>query len=220
MKKTVAIIGAAGNVGSAIALGLATAGYRVLLTDDIEHRSLLYVKLHLREAKIRHRVPEADVDIVLSAREASWEADIIILAIPYEAHAEIARTIKDVVTGKVVICLANPQNETHNGSVAATANNAAKELAQLLPHSTIVQAFGTIVASQPGEPRVAGMSVDVLVAGHDEEAVSTVRQLAKDIGYNPLVAGKLDGPAALPDRAPRSSENGRMDNPLRKVASE
>jgi hypothetical protein len=184
MKKTVAIIGAAGTMGSALALGLAAAGYRVLLTDDIKHRSLLYVKLHLREATIRYRVPEADVDIVLSAREASWEADIIILAIPCGTQAETACKIKDVVTGKVVISLANPLNETHNNPVATPTNSAATELAQLLPHSTIVQAFSTIVAGQPGEPKVSGMSVDMLAAGDDEEAVSTVMQIVKDVGLS------------------------------------
>jgi predicted dinucleotide-binding enzyme len=206
MKKTVAIIGAAGSMGSAIALGLAATGYRVLLTDDIEHYSLLYMKLTLRERKIRLRVPEADVDIVLSAREASWEADIIILAIPYETQIETACKIKDVVTGKVVICLANPLTETHNSPVTAPTNSAAKELAQILPHSKIVQAFSTIVADQPGELRVTGMSVDVFVDGDDDEAVSTVMQLAKDVGYHPLVAEKLDGPVEQPVRTPRSSD--------------
>jgi hypothetical protein len=220
MKKTVAIIGSTGNMGSAIALGLAAAGYRVLLTDDIKRNCLLYMKLPLREHKIRHKVPAADVDIVLSAREVSWEADIIILAIPYATHAELAGKIKDVVTGKVVIVVVNPLNETHNGPVAAPTNSAAKGLAKLLPHSKIVQAFSTTAAGQPGDPGVAGMSVDVLVAGHDEEAVSTVMQLVKDIGYHPLVAGTLDGPVEQPVRTPRSSGNGRMDSSLRKVSSE
>jgi hypothetical protein len=204
MKKTVAIIGAAGNIGSAIALGLAAAGYRVLLTDDIEHHALLYMKLPLRERWIRFRVPEADVDIVLSAREASWEADIIILAVPYETQVELASKIKDVVTGKIVVSLASPLNGTQNGPVTPPTNSVAAELAQLLPHSKTVRALSTIVAAQHGEPKVAGLIVDVLVGGDDDEAVSTVMQLAKDVGYHPLVAGKHDGTCEQRIPRPRS----------------
>ena len=217
MKKTVAVFGAAGNIGAAIALGLAAAGYRVLLTDDIEHNSLLYMKLPLRERRIRLRVPDADVDIVLSAREASWEADIIILAIPSEAQIGTATKIKDVVTGKVVICLANPPEKGHNGFVTAPTNNATKELAQILSHSKIVRAFSTIVADQPGEPRVTGMSADVFVDSDDDEAVSAAMQLAKDVGYHPLVAEKLESPAEEPLRTPRLLEIGRTVSSLRKV---
>jgi 8-hydroxy-5-deazaflavin:NADPH oxidoreductase len=200
MRKIIAIIGAAGNIGSAIALGLAAAGYRVLLTDDIEQYPHFYLKLHLLEGKIRFRVPEADVDIVLSAKEASWEADVILLVIPDEAHAEVASRIKEVVTGKVVINLEYQLNGGHGGPVTSTNSG---ELAHLLPHSKVVKATSRIFADGPGESQVTGTSVDVLVAGDDDDAVSTVMKMVEDTGYHPLRAGTLDG---SPRRTGRSHE--------------
>jgi predicted dinucleotide-binding enzyme len=192
MKKTVAVIGADGNIGAALAFRLAKAGYRTLVTSHtLQDLTPFIGKLPLLLGKIRLRVPHADGAIVFSAREASWEADIIILAVPSETQAEIAGEIKDVVTGKVVISLENPLNGTHSGPVTPPTNSVAAELAQLLPHSRIVRALSTTVADQPGEVKCAGLSVDVLVGGDDDEAVSTVMQLAKDVGYHPLVAGKL-----------------------------
>jgi NADPH-dependent F420 reductase len=192
MKKTVAIIGAAGNMGSAIALGLAATGYRVLLTDDIEHHSLVYMKLSLRERKIRLRFPEADVDIVLSAREASWEADIVIPTVPYAAQAAVASEIKNVVTGKIVISAVNPLNDCLDGLLTPPTTSAAEELAGLLPHSKVVKAFNTLSTMDLETPQtIGGQTADVFVAGDDGEAVSTVMQLVKDTGFSPLYAGKL-----------------------------
>ena len=190
MKETVAIIGAAGDMGAAIALGLAQTGYRVLLADEIERHALLYVKLHLLACKIRFEAPQADVEVVTSGREASWEADIIVLAIPGEAEAGMASRIKDVVTGKVVISLACLVNGTHDRLISVPAHSVAEELTRLLPHSKIVAPFSAIFPAHPGTPGAAGMSANVFLAGDDKEAVFTVMRLAKDAGYNPLVEGK------------------------------
>ncbi len=191
MKGTVAIIGAVGNMGSPIALGLAAAGYCVLLSDDIESHPLRYRKLSWLERKIRWEVPQADVEMTVSWREASWEADIIIPVVPYAELAEVASRIKDVVTGKIIISLAVPLNEKHNTLVTDPSTSAAEELARHLPYSKIVKVVSTIFAARPENQKVGGMSIDVFVAGDDEKAVATVMELVKDAGFHPLVAGTL-----------------------------
>jgi NADPH-dependent F420 reductase len=192
MKKTVAIIGAEGNMGSAMACSLAKAGYRTLVTDhDQEDLLSLIGKLPLLVGKIRLRVPEADVGIVVSPREASWEADIIIPAVPYEAQAAVASEIKDVVTGKIVISVANPLNDTFDRLITPPSTSAAEELAAVLPHSKVVKAFNTVFAIDFEIPQISRRTADVFVAGDDDEAVSQVMGLVKDAGFNPLLAGKL-----------------------------
>ncbi len=191
MKKTVAIIGAVGKMGSAIALGIAAAGYRVLLTDDIKNHSLRYMRLTALEGKIKCNVPQADVQMAVSRREASWEADIIIPAVPYGELAEVASRIKDFVTGKVVISLAVPLSEARNNLVTAPTANAAEKLAQLLPHSKVVKVVSTVFAARPKKQMVGRMGVKVFVAGDDKGAVAIVMELVKDAGFHPLVAGTL-----------------------------
>jgi hypothetical protein len=179
-------------MGSGLAQSLARAGYPVLLAHDGEEDlSPSLEKLPSLLARINLRMPKANVGIVTSPREASWEADIIIPVVPYEAQSEIALNIKDVVTGKVVISVTNPLNEACDGILTAPTTSAAEELAQYLPHSKIVKAFSTIYPAHFEMPIAAGKRVDVFVAGDDEGAVSMVMQLVRDAGFNPILAGNL-----------------------------
>lgn len=185
MKKIIAIIGAGGNMGSGLARTLAKAGHRVLLAGH--NQSILSDLL----VGIKAATPDADVEILDCSKEASWEADIVIPAVPYPAQAEVAARIKDVVTGKIVISIVNPLNQTYDGLVTESATSAAEELAKLLPHSKIVKAFNTVFAADFYTPSVGGKTVDCFVAGDDEQAVATVSDLVRDAGFNPLVAGRL-----------------------------
>jgi len=192
MKKTVAILGAEGNMGSAIAYSLAGAGYRTLVTG---HRgkelTSLIGKLPILIAKIRLTLPQADVGFVFSPRDASWEADIIIPTIPYQDQAAVASEIRDVVTGKIVISVVNPLNDTFDRLLTPPTISAAEELAQLLPHSKIVKAFNTIFPLDLETPQITGQSVDIFVAGDDEGAIQQVMELVRDIGFHPLFTGQL-----------------------------
>jgi NADPH-dependent F420 reductase len=185
MKKTIAVIGAAGNMGSGIARNLAKAGYRVLVAGNNQ------IKLNDLIAKIKEGTPQADVEIIDCSKEASWEADVIIPAIPFKEQAAVASKIKDVVTGKIVVSLVNPLNDTYDGLVTGPTTSAAEELAKLLPYSKVVKAFNTVFAADFNTPQIAGKTADVFIASDDEEAAATVAELVKDSGFNPLLAGKL-----------------------------
>ncbi len=185
MKKTIAIIGAAGNMGSGLARNLARAGYYILIAGKDQN------KLNELVLGIKQDTPNAEIEILDCSKEASWEADIIIPAVPFEAQNEVASKIKDVVTGKIVLNITNPLNENYDGLVTNLDSSAAEELAKLLPHSKIVKAFNTVFAADFITPQFDGETADVFVAGDDDEAVSTVTELVKDAGFNPLFAGKL-----------------------------
>jgi len=185
VKKTIAIIGSTGNMGSGITHNLAKAGYRILIAGNDES------KLNNQIAKIKADIPNADVEVIDCSREASWEADIIIPAVPYESQTAIANKIKDVVTGKIVISIANPLNAAYDGLVTDPTTSAAEELAKLLPNSKVIKAFNTVFAADFNAPQIDGKTPDAFIAGDDDEAVATVSELVKDAGFNPLVAGKL-----------------------------
>jgi predicted dinucleotide-binding enzyme len=193
MKQTVAVIGADERMGSAITLGLARAGYRTLVAShDRKDLSPLVGKLPLLIGRIGFEAPQADVGIAFRARDASWEADIIIPVVPYEAQAVLASEIKDVVTGKIVISVVNPLNKSSDGLLTPCTTSAAEELAGLLPRSAVVKAFNTLSpADFETSPVTGGEIADVFVAGDEDDAVSTVMQLVNDAGFHPVFAGKL-----------------------------
>jgi len=183
--KTIAIIGAIGRMGSAIAKSLSHASYRILLFGkDIE-------KLNSLLDEIKKVNQNGDVEIMSCPTDACWEADIIIPAIPYSAEHEVAETIRTVATGKIVISIANPLNDTYDGLVTTPNSSAAEELQRLLPHSKVIKAFNTSFAADFAHPVIDGKITDVFIAGNDEESLEVVAQLVKASGFNPIIAGEL-----------------------------
>jgi 8-hydroxy-5-deazaflavin:NADPH oxidoreductase len=185
MKTTIAIIGANGNMGKGLATALASkSAYRLLLADAG------YAATDALAKDLRLSHPDTDVEALDCSATASWEADIVIPAIPYAAQKEVAEKIKPFVNQKIVVSLVNPMNETM--TALATDSSAAEELQQLLPNAKVVKAFNTTFAGTFYEPVVDGVPVDVFVAGDDEQSVKAVSALARTIGYNPVFAGGLE----------------------------
>jgi predicted dinucleotide-binding enzyme len=106
MKTTIALIGAAGTMGSALARNISKANYRLLLFDTNTSKLAEIIRT------IKSTTPNADVEAMACPKESSWEADIIIPAVPYQSQSEVAEKIRAVALNKIVISIANPLNDT------------------------------------------------------------------------------------------------------------
>lgn len=187
--KTIAIVGATGSMGSAIAKSLSKKGrYRLLLMSKNQDR-LVDLKLQLDKSKT-----SSEIFAVSCAREASWEADIIIVATPYGDEKEVAEKIREVATGKVVISISNPLNSSYN--VTSRDTSAAEELQKLLPYSKVVKTFNTTFADFV-MPVIDGKTAEAFIAGNNSDAVETVSEIVKTAGFNPVVVGDLTVSRAL-----------------------
>jgi NADPH-dependent F420 reductase len=184
-KKTIAIIGATGNMGSAIAKNLAKGNYRLLLFANHHEK----VQQLINEIKTTY--PSADVDSMGCPFDASWEADIIIPAVKYKIEKEVAEKIKPVATQKIVISISNPLNENYSGLVTPADSSAAEQLQNYLPDSKVVKAFNTVFAGDFVQPVIDGKQTDVFIAGNDEDSLRTVSELVAAAGFNPVIAGEL-----------------------------
>jgi 8-hydroxy-5-deazaflavin:NADPH oxidoreductase len=184
-KQTIAIIGAGGSMGSAIARSLAKGSYRLLLKGNNKE------KLESLLDEIKQNEPGADVEIAECPVNAGWEADIIIAAVPYSAEKELAEKIKDVANQKIVISISNPLNSSYDGLVTDTNSSAAEELQKLLPGSKVIKAFNTTFAADFSTPEIDGKLVDSFIAGNDKAALETVAELVRTAGFNPVIAGEL-----------------------------
>jgi predicted dinucleotide-binding enzyme len=182
--KTIAIIGATGSMGSAIAKALsANSNYRLLLMSGDQNK-LVAQKLQLEKSG-------AEVYALSCAREASWEADIIIVATPYEAEKEVAEKIREVAIGKIVISISNPLNKAYCELVLSPDTSAAEELQKLLPNSKVVKTFNTTFSADFMTPAIDSKTADAFIAGNNGDAVSTVSELVQSVGFNPIVVGDL-----------------------------
>jgi NADPH-dependent F420 reductase len=184
-KKTIAIIGASGSMGSAIAKSLSKGNFRLLLFAN--HKDKVQQLIN----EIKNNTPDADVDSMNCPFDASWEADIIIPAVKYEKEKEVAERIKQVATQKIVISISNPLNETYTGLVTSPETSAAENLQDYLPDSKVVKAFNTVFARDFLQPVIDGKQADVFIAGNDEDSVKTVSELVTEAGFNPIIAGDL-----------------------------
>jgi len=184
-KQTIAIIGAGGNMGSAIAKSIAGGNYRLLLFDSNPEQ------IGSVNEEILQNYPEAELELMNCPHESTWEADIIILAVPHGAEPELADKIRDVATQKIVISIANPIDEDFSKLITDPATSAAEELQQWLPNSKVVKAFNTTFAADFEQPVIDGKQVDAFIAGDDEKAIKTVTELIETVGFNPIIAGDL-----------------------------
>jgi len=184
-KQTIAVIGASGNMGSAISKSLSKGNYRLLLFSNEKEK----IEALVNEIKNSHAA--ADLEALECPTDASWEADVIILAVPFQAENELAEKIREVANQKIVISIANPLNETYDDLVTTPDTSAAEKLQKLLPNSKVVKAFNTTFAADFSTPVIDGKQVDSFIAGNDEEALQTISELVTTAGFNPIVAGDL-----------------------------
>jgi len=184
-KQTISIIGSTGNMGSAIAKSLAKGNYRLLLCAGKQNSADALAK------EIQDNNPTAEVEAIDCSYNASWEADIIIAAIPFGIEKEIAGKISEVANQKIVISIANPLNTSYDGLLTASDTSAAEELQKLLPNSKVIKAFNTTFAADFSQPVIDGKQADSFIAGNDLEALETVSELVATAGFNPVIAGDL-----------------------------
>jgi predicted dinucleotide-binding enzyme len=119
--------------------------------------------------------------------------DIVVLAVPYPALAEIVATRGEELAGKIVVDITNPLNfETFDELVVPADSSAAAELAAKLPQSRVLKAFNTTFAGTLAAKTVGGAQpTTVLVAGDDADAKSALIEVVTAGGVKAIDAGQL-----------------------------
>jgi len=115
------------------------------------------------------------------------KAEIIILAVPFGAHEDLAKAAN--WQGKVVIDVTNaygvPPEEL--GGLPSSAVNA-----QALTGVRLVKAFNHLAApTLAKDPDVKGGRRVIFVSSDDEEAATQVAALVEQLGFAPVKLGKL-----------------------------
>ena len=143
---------------------------------------------------------EGKADLALGAREpkagelsyadAAAKADIVVLALPFDAAVEAAKSLN--LAGKVVVDMTNPITPDYSGLRFGYDTSAAEQIQAAAPDAKVVKAFNTIFASLFDAPASETEAVPVFVAGNDENAVNQVAELARKAGFAVENAGTLD----------------------------
>jgi 8-hydroxy-5-deazaflavin:NADPH oxidoreductase len=126
----------------------------------------------------------------LSYVDAVAKADIVVLALPFDAALEAARTLD--LAGKTLVDMTNPVTADFSGLRLGHSTSAAEEIQKAAPSAKVVKAFNTIFAGLFAAPVATTQGVPVFVAGNDETAVAAVADLATKAGFGVENAGGLD----------------------------
>lgn len=124
-------------------------------------------------------------------KEAAQAADVVAIAIPFTACADVLPELAEVTQAKIVIDSTNPLNADWSPKLLGQENSASEEISRLLPEAHVVKAFNTIFADVMNEPVKDGQAITAFIAGDNDEAKQKIIALANDIGYAPIDTGHL-----------------------------
>jgi NADPH-dependent F420 reductase len=119
--------------------------------------------------------------------------DVVVLAVPYGAVADIIAARGDQLAGKVVVDISNPVDfATFDSLVVPGDGSATAEIAAALPQSRVVKAFNTTFAATLASGTVGGQQpTTVLIAGDDADAKSLIAGIVTAGGLRAIDAGSL-----------------------------
>jgi NADPH-dependent F420 reductase len=184
--KTIAVLGGTGPQGRGLARRWAAAGLPVVIGSRSADRA----------QSTAADLAEATGGTVTGEDNASAAAagDVVVVAVPWDGHAELLTEIADRLAGKVVVDCVNPLGFDKRGAypLPVEEGSAAEQAAALLPDSQVVCAFNSVSAVVLEDPEVTSVDTDVLVLGEDREATDLVRALADAIpGVRGIFGGRL-----------------------------
>ena len=134
----------------------------------------------------------ASVDHIGTDGTGTITGDVVVLAVPYAALADITATYADQLAGKIVVETTNPLDfSTFDSLVVADGSSATAELAAALPSSKVLKGFNTTFAATLATKKVGDSATTVLLAGDDAEAKATVAGLITAGGVKAIDAGSL-----------------------------
>jgi len=182
----IAVLGGTGKEGSGLALRWAAAGYDVTLGSrefEKAQRAAAELNVTLGQDSVRG----------LTNRDAAAQADIVVMAVPYAAHAATLESVKAIVQGKVFVDVTVPLDAQNTRRVKMpAAGSASVEAQQLLGEGVKVVAAFQNISAEHLQSLDREIECDVLVCGNDKDAKRQVIELAKAARIQAWDAGPLE----------------------------
>ena len=189
----VGILGGTGPAGRGVAVRLADAGIRVTVgSRDAERAAQIVDELH-------GKVPGAAALLSSAENAGAAEAELVVVATPWESAVATVRALREPLAGKVVVSMANALFKEGREMLAMIPprGSVAAQVQAALPDSLVAASFHHLPASEM-EDLTSGLEADVLVCSdHAEATAATVGMVEKMRGLRPLDAGSLSQAAAI-----------------------
>lgn len=152
--------------------------------------------------------------------EAAAFGDVVLVAVPYGAMAQVGRDLAAVWRGKPVLDAGNavaPRDGTELVEEASKRGIGAMAR-EFLPGAHVVRVFSSLGAAKFVSAGFREPRVGMPVAGDDPAAVKVTERLVRDMGFEPVVVGGLDKARLFQQREPfwRAAQEELSADELRK----
>jgi predicted dinucleotide-binding enzyme len=179
----IGVIGA-GSMGRILACHLAKRGHHVSIANSRGPESVTALAAEIGATPV-------------SVVDAAKAGEIVIIAIPTKAVADLPRTLfANVPSSVVVIDIGNYHPELRDGRIDAIDHGIldSQWVAQQIGRP-VIKAFNNILAKsllEKGVPRGTKGRIALSVAGDSLDAKAAVLRLVDDLGFDPVDGGDLD----------------------------
>jgi predicted dinucleotide-binding enzyme len=185
MQMRIGVIGA-GSMGGILARHLAKRGHHVSIANSRGPESLTALAVEIGATPV-------------SVVDAAKAGEIVIIAIPTKAIADLPRALfANVPSSVVVIDIGNYHPEHRDGRIDAIDRDRGMLDSQWVAQQIgrpVIKAFNNILAKsllEKGVPRGTKERIALSVVGDSLDAKAAVLRLVDDLGFDPVDGGDLD----------------------------
>jgi len=178
----IGIVGGTGAQGKGLGYRLAKAGFKVVIGSRDSNKAMTVAQ------ELGHGVSGADNSACAA------QADVVIIALPWDSHKESVIALKSHLAGKIVIDCVNPLGFDQGGAFPLTVpeGSACAQAQGILNESFVVSAFNHVSAVLLSDQSLSEVAIDIMVAGDDKVATDLVQSLVNKIqGMRGVYAGKM-----------------------------
>jgi predicted dinucleotide-binding enzyme len=125
-----------------------------------------------------------------SPAEAAAFGEVVVLATPWPA-TQAALQSAGSLAGKIVIDCTNPLRADLSGLEIGHTTSGAEQVAGWARGAKVFKAFNTTGFNNMADPVINSIPTVMFICGDDEAARPAVLQLATDLGFDAVDAGKL-----------------------------
>ena len=189
---SITIIGGTGDLGYGLALRWAKAGRKVFIGSRSAERAAKAA------GEVRESAGEESQVQGMANADAVLHAWIVVIAVPFEAQAEILASVKEKLrTGQTVVICTVPLEAAIGGAPTRTlglwAGSASELAARTLPDTVHVVAAFQNVSSHAMQDLAGTVDCDVIVCGDDADVRVRLRPWVEAIpGCRFVDGGKLE----------------------------
>jgi 8-hydroxy-5-deazaflavin:NADPH oxidoreductase len=183
----IGILGGTGPAGSALAARLAVAGFETTIGSRSTDRATEVVD------RLLERWSDRDLAITGADNDGAAQADLVVVATPWDGATQTAQAVEAELRGKVVISMANALTRIGNEfqPLVPPRGSVAGSIQAVLPRSHVAAAFHHVPAKELGDLD-HDIESDVLICSDHPDATEAASDLVTKIpNMRPLDCGQL-----------------------------